>query len=83
MSRLDAEDRHALPERSFAYIDSRGVEHLPINDPSHVRNAAARFDQTDFESAEARRAAARHIVAAAERFGIQLADGDAVKVAAR
>ena len=39
MDRLDAQARHALPERSFAYIDSQGGEHLPIHDAAHVRNA--------------------------------------------
>lgn len=83
MTELDARHRNALPERSFAYIDSRGGGHLPIHDAAHVRNAAARFNQTDFESAKARRGAARHIVAAAKHFDVQLADDDAVVTASR
>ncbi|TXI24047.1 MAG: hypothetical protein E6Q64_11340 [Ottowia sp.] len=82
MDRLDAEARHALPERSFAYIDSQGGEHMPIHDAAHVRNAAARCNQTDFESAEAKHEAARHIVAAARRSGVALWDDDTVVDAA-
>ena len=48
---LDAEDRKTLRESQFAYVDSRGEGHLPIPDESHVRNAIARFNQTEFESA--------------------------------
>ena len=41
MARLDAEARHALPERSFAYIDSQGGEHLPIHDAAHQKRGSA------------------------------------------
>jgi len=82
MSQLDTARRDALPPRSFAYVDSRGGEHLPIHDVAHVRNAAARFDQTRFESAEARKTAARRIVEAAQQHGIELSDDDAVVRAA-
>ena len=82
MSQLDTAQRDALPPRSFAYVDSQGGEHLPIHDAAHVRNAAARFDQTRFESAEARKTVARRIVAAARHHGIELSDDDAVVRAA-
>ncbi len=78
MSELSSKERDDLPGRDFAYIDGKGGRHLPIGDGSHVRNAAARFDQTHFESREAKREAARHIVAAAKRHGVPLDDGDAV-----
>lgn len=82
MSRLDAEERHELPKHSYAYVDSAGREHLPIHDAEHVRNAAARFDQTHFESDAAAREAARRIVAAARHFGVALSDQDLVVQAA-
>ncbi|WP_298436691.1 DUF6582 domain-containing protein [Ottowia sp.] len=82
MSQLDTTDRNALPARCFAYVDSQGGEHLPIHDAAHVRNAAARFDQTRFESAEARKTAARRIVEAAQQHGIELSEDDAVVRAA-
>lgn len=82
MSQLYTARRDALPPRSFAYVDSQGGEHLPIHDAAHVRNAAARFSQTRFESAEARKTAARRIVEAAQQHGIELSDDDAVVRAA-
>lgn len=54
-----------------------------MHDAAHVRNAAARFNQTDFESAEAKHEAARHIVAAARRWGVELSDDDTVVAASR
>jgi hypothetical protein len=74
MSELDTKDREKLRSSQFAYVDSKGGEHLPINDESHVRNAMARFNQTDFESASAREGARRKIVSAAKRHGIEVSD---------
>jgi hypothetical protein len=79
MSELDAEDRDDLRKDQFAYIDREGGEHLPINDESHVRNAIARFNQTDFQSKTAKDEARRKILKAAERFGIEVADDSNVK----
>ncbi len=50
MATLDTRDREKLRSNQFAYVDKEGGEHLPINDESHVRNAIARFNQTEFES---------------------------------
>lgn len=74
MGTLDAEDRDKLRKNQFAYVDADGGEYLPINDASHVRNAIARFNQTDFESPAAKEKARRTILAAADRFGIEVAD---------
>lgn len=82
MAELDTQERDRLQDRSFAYIDKRGERHLPINDESHVRNAIARFSQTDFESGSARRAAASRILAAARRHGVDVEDDDVVSRAA-
>ena len=49
MAQLDTEDRNRLHNESFAWIDDKGERHLPINDEAHVRNAIARFDQTEFD----------------------------------
>jgi hypothetical protein len=72
MAELDTKDRDQLRSSQFAYVDSKGGEHLPINDESHIRNAMARFDQTDFESASAKERARRKIVAAARKHGIEV-----------
>ena len=83
MAELTTAKRDRLRDRSFAYIDKDGERHLPINDESHVRNAIARFDQTDFEATNAKHAAARKIMAAAKRHGIEVDDGSDVAKAAK
>jgi hypothetical protein len=77
MPELDTTARDRLRASQFAYVDRKGGEHLPINDASHVRNAIARFNQTGFESKAAKERARRKILAAAERFGIDV-DPDSI-----
>lgn len=54
MPELDAKEREELKDSDFAYVDKSGDRHLPINDESHVRNAMARWNQTDFDSKTAK-----------------------------
>lgn len=77
--KMSSQQRRNLPKSSFAYVDSKGGTHLPINDEAHVRNAISRFNQTHFESAEAKAKAARRILAAARRYGIEVAEDAAVR----
>jgi hypothetical protein len=79
MAEMDAEDRDKLRKDQFAYIDRDGGEHLPIHDESHVRNAIARFNQTDFQSDTAKEEARRKILRAAERFDIEVDEDSNVK----
>lgn len=79
---LTAAERDSLPDDDFAYIDSAGGRHLPINDKEHVQNALARFDQTEFESDEAKKRARQRIMAAAERFGVEVSETRAATRAA-
>ena len=72
MATLDTRDREKLRSNQFAYIDKEGGEHLPINDESHVRNAIARFNQTEFESQAAKERARKKILSAAKRHGIDV-----------
>jgi len=74
MATLTEKKRDNLRSNQFAYVDSKGGEHLPINDESHVRNAMARWNQTEFESATAKENARKKIVGAAKRHGIEVAD---------
>jgi hypothetical protein len=83
MAQLTAATRDRLRDSSFAYIDKDGERHLPINDESHVRNAISRFDQADFEDAAAKHAAARKILTAAKRHGIDVDQSSDVAKAAR
>jgi hypothetical protein len=74
MAELNARSRDKLTKGQFAYVDREGGEHLPIHDKSHIRNAMARWNQTEFESKTAKEAARKKIVAAAKRHGIEVSD---------
>ena len=69
MAELDTKARDKLRSSQFAYVDSKGGEHLPINDEAHIRNAMARWNQTEFQSATAKERARQKIVGAARRHG--------------
>jgi uncharacterized protein DUF6582 len=78
LAELDAKDREKMDKRKFAYVDKEGEGHLPINDDPHVRNAMARFNQTDFESGAKKETARKKIVKAAKRRGIRVNKSDKV-----
>jgi class 3 adenylate cyclase len=67
---LSAKERAALPDRAFAYVDSKGKRRLPIHDAGHVRNALSRFNQVHFEDDAAKDRARVRLLRAAQRFGI-------------
>lgn len=67
-----------IRRNQYAYVDSRGEGHLPIDDEAHVRSALARFNQTAFESETAKAGARRKIFAAAKRHGIEVSKEDNV-----
>jgi class 3 adenylate cyclase len=68
--RLDARTRAKLPDSAFAYVDSQGKRHLPINDAAHVRNALARFNQVLFEDEAARDRARLRLLRAAKKHSV-------------
>jgi hypothetical protein len=76
MAELDARKRAELKDTDYAYIDRNGERHLPINDDSHIRNAMARWNQTDFDSKSAKEEARKKILAAAKKHGIEISDDD-------
>ena len=78
MAELSTAKREKLDKRQFAYVDKEGEGHLPIHDESHIRNALARWNQTDFPSKTAKDGARRKILAAARRHGIDVSEGDNV-----
>ena len=78
MGQLSEGQRNKLPDSAFAYIDKSGERHLPIYDEQHIRNALARFDQTDFESGAAKERAHQKIVAAARKHDIEVDDANDV-----
>jgi hypothetical protein len=83
MPELDTADRNRLRDSSFAWIDQHGERHLPINDEEHIRNAIARFNQTDFDEPGSKSKAARKILAAAKEHGIEVDSGDDVVKASK
>ena len=70
MARLTAKERAQLPDRAFAYIDSKGNRRLPIHDAAHVRAALSRFGQVHFEDDAARDLARTRLLKAAKKHGI-------------
>jgi hypothetical protein len=72
MATMTQAKRDSLRSSQFAYVDRKGGEHLPINDEAHIRNAMARWNQTDFQSATAKERARQKIVGAARRHGIEV-----------
>jgi hypothetical protein len=83
MPGLTTKKREKLRSSQFAYVDSKGGEHLPIHDESHIRNAMARWNQTKFESVTAKERARRKIVSAAKRHDIEVDDESQVNKPAR
>jgi uncharacterized membrane protein len=83
MAELDTEARDKLRNSQFAYVDSKGGEHLPINDEEHIRNAMARFNQTEFESKTAKESARRKIVSAAKKHNIEVSEDSNVARSSR
>ena len=79
---LSAKERDAMDESDFAYVDSKGEKHLPIQDADHVQAALGRFDQTEFDSPADKKAAAKKILAAAKKFDIDVSeDSDVAEMA--
>ena len=78
MAELTAAKRDKLRSNQFAYVDRKGGEHLPLNDESHIRNAMARWNQTDFESKAAKERARKKILSAAKREGIEVNKDDRI-----
>src|SRR2546430_8559017 len=70
MPRLKPSKRARLPDRAFAYVDSRGRRRLPVHDKAHVRNALARFNQVAFENDAARERARNRLLNAAKKYRI-------------
>ena len=83
MATLTEKKRDSLRSSQFAYVDQDGGEHLPIHDEAHVRNAIARFNQTEFESSTAKDRARKKILAAARRHGIEVSPDSNVAKPAR
>ena len=67
-SELDADERNDLRSTQFAFPDERKE---PLTDASHVRNAISRFNQVE-DVSDAERDRVKKIMAAAERFDVEV-----------
>jgi hypothetical protein len=63
--------RSDIPESAFAFPDERKE---PLTDASHVRNAIARFDQTEGVSDAERDRAFAKIKRAAKKYGVEMTE---------
>jgi hypothetical protein len=69
MARLSTQQEKELPDSAFAFPRERKE---PLVDASHVRNAAARFNQVEGVSKAEREEANKRIERAAEKFDVDL-----------
>jgi hypothetical protein len=70
---LSSAERDDLPDSAFAFPGERKE---PLTDANHVRNALARFDQVQDVSDADRELAFANIRAAAEHYGVEVAEED-------
>jgi hypothetical protein len=69
MAKLTRPVRDRIPDTKFAFPRQRKE---PLENASHVRNAAARINQVKGVTEAERRAAWKRIRAAAKRYGVEL-----------
>jgi hypothetical protein len=69
MAKLNEAARERIPASEFAFPKQRKE---PLENASHVRNAAARFDQVEGVTEEERREAWKRIESAAKKFNLEL-----------
>ena len=68
---LSAEDRKELPDSAYAFPGKRKA---PLTDADHVRNALARFNQTQDVTDKERDQAFENIRAAARHYQIDMTE---------
>lgn len=69
MAKLGTKDRNDLDNGRFAFPKQRKE---PLENPSHVRNAIARFNQVGDVTDDERDAAWKRIKAAAKKFDVEV-----------
>lgn len=73
---MSAKKRKKLKDSEFAFPDERK---MPLNDKSHVRNAAARFSQVKGVSKRERENAWKRLKRAAKKMGVKLSPRSTTK----
>jgi hypothetical protein len=71
--RLTAENKKVLPDSVFAFPAARKE---PMTDPTHVRDAMARFDQVEGATEEEKDLAFSNLKKAAKHFDIRMTETD-------
>ena len=71
---LSTDERNNMSDTTYAFPEERKE---PLNNPSHVRNAIARFDQVKGVSASEKKTAFGKIKKAAKKFGVKMTSGSA------
>jgi hypothetical protein len=69
MAKLTTTAREGISTTKFAFPKQRKE---PLENASHVRNAAARFDQVEGVTEAERQAAWKRIQSAAKKYGVEL-----------
>jgi hypothetical protein len=69
VAKLTKSSRNRISTTKFAFLKQRKE---PLENASHVRNAAARFNQVKGVTEAERRAAWKRIESAAKRYGVEL-----------
>ncbi len=69
MAKLNEAARERIPASKFAFPKQRKE---PLENASHVSNAAARFDQVEGVTEAERREAWKRIESAAKKFNVEL-----------
>jgi hypothetical protein len=69
MSKLNEATRDRIPATKFAFPKQRKE---PLENATHVRNAAARFDQVQGVTESERTAAGKRIQSAAKKYKVEL-----------
>ncbi len=69
MAKLTKPKRDEIATQKFAFPKQRKE---PLENASHVRNAAARFNQVEGVTAAEKRAAWKRIESAAKKYGVEL-----------
>jgi hypothetical protein len=69
MAKITQSARDRISTTKFAFPKQRKE---PLENASHVRNAAARFNQVKGVTEAERRAAWKRILSAAKRYGVEL-----------
>jgi hypothetical protein len=70
---MSTAEKDRLADEEFAFSKERKE---PLTDARHVRNAIARFDQVEGVSDAERDEAWRRILAAAERYDVEVSESD-------